>query len=458
MTKPTQQSLPTTLYGQGRGTHQAAVRGRPTRAARLRPGSLLLALHLFTTSWALAQPTATTDLTTATPRSAPAPAPGPPAPAGSAGFTAAGPAAAEPAAERIQLEPLNDPVIDIRTSSKREAGEWILRLGDTLTIELAPGGVDRLRARAKAKRQDIGLFLDGFYLKGIEPRRDSTNPDCLIFVPTYKEVDKPAWSEIFLYPENIRDRLLVSVGFPDGEMARSEFRVHLYILPPWQVLMSVLLALLLLGGLYYVGKYTCMLRDGIGITGASTNMEERTFSLGRTQMAWWTALVLWAFLFLYLFTGSVQLTQSVVILIGLGAGTALGAIAIDKTKNGRQVQPQVDQILDTEVQVMESWSAVNSEEAVITKRQQLIHSIGRDTPPPPTSRGLLVDLLSDAHGVSLARVQIFLWTLVLSVVFVHSVLTKLGMPDFDNTLLTLMGVSSGTYLGFKIPESPPGRT
>lgn len=26
------------------------------------------------------------------------------------------------------------------------------------------------------------------------------------------------------------------------------------------------------------------------------------------------------------------------------------------------------------------------------------------------------------------------------------------MPEFDGTLLALMGISSGTYLGFKIPE------
>ena len=26
------------------------------------------------------------------------------------------------------------------------------------------------------------------------------------------------------------------------------------------------------------------------------------------------------------------------------------------------------------------------------------------------------------------------------------------MPDFDSTLLTLMGISGGTYVGLKIPE------
>jgi uncharacterized membrane-anchored protein YhcB (DUF1043 family) len=408
-----------------------------------------------------------------------APAPAAPVPAAAVTPTPAPvltPAAAvvpgpEPLPDRIQLEPLSESIVHVTTSSGREGGMQILRLGDTLTLDLAPGGVDRLRARSKAKRQDIGLFLDGFYIKGIEPRRDPASPDRLIFVPVYKEIDKPAWNEIFLYRENDGGGLSVSVGFPDGEMAHSTFKLRLLILPHWQVLMSSLLALLLLGGLYYVGRYTSMLRDGTGITGSTTDVQERTFSLGRSQMAWWTALVIWAFLFLYLFTGSVQLTQSVVILIGLGAGTALGAIAIDKNKNIRQVQ-QVQQQVESQAKVIDAESKVLEVERKVDDKAEAVkkieQKIGQDVAklalgeedvlPMPKSKGLLLDLLSDAYGVSLPRVQTFLWTLVLSVVFVRSVLTKLGMPDFDNTLLALMGVSSGTYLGFKIPEKPPGRT
>jgi len=29
------------------------------------------------------------------------------------------------------------------------------------------------------------------------------------------------------------------------------------------------------------------------------------------------------------------------------------------------------------------------------------------------------------------------------------------MPDFDGSILTLLGMSSGTYAGFKIPEKVP---
>jgi hypothetical protein len=73
-------------------------------------------------------------------------------------------------------------------------------------------------------------------------------------------------------------------------------------------------------------------------------------------------------------------------------------------------------------------------------------------PVAQQSEGLLVDLLTDIHGYSFHRVQLLIWTVVLAVLFCTSVLHRLIMPDFDGTLLTLMGLSSGTYLGFKLPE------
>ncbi len=45
-----------------------------------------------------------------------------------------------------------------------------------------------------------------------------------------------------------------------------------------------------------------------------------------------------------------------------------------------------------------------------------------------------------------------LWTVSLGLVFIVGVYQKLAMPEFDATLLALMGISSGVYLGFKIPE------
>ena len=44
--------------------------------------------------------------------------------------------------------------------------------------------------------------------------------------------------------------------------------------------------------------------------------------------------------------------------------------------------------------------------------------------------------------------------IVLGVVFAWAVYRDMSMPEFDASLLTLMGISSGTYVGFKWPEKP----
>jgi hypothetical protein len=48
------------------------------------------------------------------------------------------------------------------------------------------------------------------------------------------------------------------------------------------------------------------------------------------------------------------------------------------------------------------------------------------------------------------------WTWVLGIIFISSVYHGLQMPQFNPTLLGLMGISSGTYLGFKVPENRGG--
>ena len=69
------------------------------------------------------------------------------------------------------------------------------------------------------------------------------------------------------------------------------------------------------------------------------------------------------------------------------------------------------------------------------------------------THGFVSDVISDSHGVSIHRLQMFAWTLVLGVIFVASVYNDLAMPEFSSTLLGLMGISSGTYLGVKTQAS-----
>ena len=172
---------------------------------------------------------------------------------------------------------------------------------------------------------------------------------------------------------------------------------------PW-LFSGVIVLLLGAVACWWLARGTALLRDG--------NSSDSPFSLGRCQMAFWFFLVAWAFLFLWLVTGRGDidtLTPEALALIGISAVTGLGAA--------------------------------------------FMGSMGVSA--PHSSRGFLMDLVteSDAQGVSFHRFQMIMWTLVMGVIFVLDVLTRLAMPKFDTTLLALMGISSGTYLGFKFTEA-----
>lgn len=69
------------------------------------------------------------------------------------------------------------------------------------------------------------------------------------------------------------------------------------------------------------------------------------------------------------------------------------------------------------------------------------------------SESFLLDILSDTGGVNFHRFQMMAWTIVLGFIFAGHVYRDLAMPQFNETLLALLGISAGTYLGLKIPES-----
>ena len=205
--------------------------------------------------------------------------------------------------------------------------------------------------------------------------------------------------------------------------------------------------------------------------------EKKPFSLSRLQMAVWFFLVLGAFIFLNLVTHSVDtLNQQALILIGIGTGTALGAALVDTSKRADrdsrldELRPIADGLAAeiTELQAADPQKPIDPKSGlysaaslpsvqVAEKRAKLAAAVReikeieleRST---PVSKGFFKDILSDTGGVSFHRFQMLSWTIVLAFVFIYSVWERLAMPAFSVLLLSLMGISAGTYLGFKVPE------
>ncbi len=141
------------------------------------------------------------------------------------------------------------------------------------------------------------------------------------------------------------------------------------------------------------------------------------FSLGRAQMTFWALLVFAATCSLWFITWTLEpIPDAILSLLGISVLTGLGSVAIESSKS-------------TGTRGAKNRSG---------KRRRLGH--------------FLADITNDGTGMSIHRLQAVVWTLFLGWVFVRSVATVISMPSFDGSLLILMGISSGTYLGFKFPE------
>ncbi|MFL5542539.1 MAG: hypothetical protein ACJ8J0_26370 [Longimicrobiaceae bacterium] len=191
-------------------------------------------------------------------------------------------------------------------------------------------------------------------------------------------------------------------------------------------------------------------------------LDLRPYSMARTQMAFWFLLVTTAFLAIWIVTGDTQgvITTQAIFLIGLGAGTALAAGAVEKNKREEQAAV-ADRLITLDDQrrglVVERAAAgpLSPPDAIddeMLEVEAARAAIRRDTPDAPTSKGFFRDVLSDQDGPALHRYQHFVWTLIIGAIFGLGAYRTLALPKIDDTMLLLMGISAATYVGFKTRE------
>jgi hypothetical protein len=74
----------------------------------------------------------------------------------------------------------------------------------------------------------------------------------------------------------------------------------------------------------------------------------------------------------------------------------------------------------------------------------------RATQTTRASQGFFTDLISEGGEPEIARLQMLVWNFILGIVFIWQSVFQWTMPTFDPTLMTLLGISSATYVGFKL--------
>lgn len=219
---------------------------------------------------------------------------------------------------------------------------------------------------------------------------------------------KDVWLQVLAKPWEQR-RVAISIG-TDKEAWPSDVtvdfeRIRTGWLFGWAILFIVMAALFF----RYV-RSSDIIRDTGTLNPVPPPGTRKQYSLGRTQMAVWTFIIAPALAFIFMVTWNAgAISNGVLVLMGISFSTTLLAAIQDNAS------------------------------------------------PPKPSLGFWNDLIDDGTNQtgpspSIHRFQMVLFTIILVVIFVAKTAVGLVMPDFDPSLLALMGISNGTYLGFKMQD------
>lgn len=366
-------------------------------------------------------------------------------------------------------------------------------------ISLRVEDLSALYAEAACENEDIILYLNDRPLVGTTPEPPSNPTSSILHFPLRRtDQTHDVWSDILGSPTSDSRLLRISVGLENAFAIPSDVEVELDVLRSFWIGLWISVVVILMITFFVMAYRSDILRD---IGPPVPNGKQKQYSLARVQAACWFFIILVSYLFISTMTddyGS-AITGTVLGLMGISLGTTVGSAFVDASKadtiqtRKKDVEEKVAEVsqlreslkLDKEAQ---EQRVKDLKEALTEKKKNETSSSSDDiaeaeaqlrvakskldeikdrqasTTKTKTaeeqhlkklsneSENFLVDILSDASGLSFHRFQIFAWTLVLGIIFIYQVYRNLAMPEFDASLLAVLGISAGTYLGFKIPE------
>ncbi|HVQ38793.1 MAG TPA: hypothetical protein VMS31_14745 [Pyrinomonadaceae bacterium] len=354
--------------------------------------------------------------------------------------------------------------------------EGHLELDDLVAVEVE--GLSEWAATNDTSK--LVPFINGRAITGNYPEAILPTRNHLQFHLELTPENKNVWIDLLGEPSGLRKPVAFSVG-PEGVGPfDSKFdknnKVPLTVISPIYGLVALFVIIGTLFILIWLARTTNLIRERGGVLVPG---KLRPYNLGRWQMAFWFFLIYSSYTAIWLITDALDtITPSLLALMGISAGTALGEALIDSGKtdaNDAQLQAlvaekqsleqsipdlgaQLDVVSAKATPTMEDTTSRDSLNKQLqdgrTRLAQVNQQIDALTPPESraVSAGFLRDILADSSGYSFHRFQIFAWTIILGIIFISAVYNSLNMPEFSSTLLGLMGLSSGTYIGFKFPE------
>lgn len=404
-----------------------------------------------------------------------------------------------------------------------QSGPAVVSLGDMIAVKVS--GLSELKE--KCGQTPIVLYLNGYPMKTVRPYPPSapsapaasgasapsgelrfvlrvtdvskaTDGTSLPSTATSGDKSSELWRPILGRPPWPweKPRLIeVSVGIDDQYPLKAAANTPLLAFQlnilgsRWFAIWGGIFVIMV-GVFYWCARHTNIIRNGNPLITAAGESWARpsadpaggrarrrrlsgTYSLSKFQGALWFFVILAAYLFIGIVTGDYlnSINATALILLGIGAGTVIGAAVIDANradpaKNKTDITDTETRLkkLETDIKAINDQLETPSPNATQLEQDRLKQNrLDKEDEQrlvladyfklTGRSEWFLTDILSDANGVSFHRFQMAVFTVVLGVVFIKGVYDDLAMPEFNQTLMGLLGLSAGTYLGLKIPEA-----
>jgi hypothetical protein len=358
-----------------------------------------------------------------------------------------------------------------RTEGGADAGE------PTFSITLHVIGISKLAKTGDYTATKLIPFINGVPIGEVHLDYVDLESEQMRFRFTLTDKTLPDWTDLLGLEAR---RVTLGIGWNvSGQkvMAANKLVIRAATWPRLIAFISISIVIVL--SVVILGRRTALLRDrpepvandGTAF-GASSSETKATFSLARAQMAWWLVISAISFLYLWAVLDKWTFNAKVLTLLGISGATGLSSVLIDSGKQksaageldlalaDKALKAREFAVTDAELSRLRDDEATNRLAVVAEQANQerlrlidkRIETLKREAGPASTTLGFIRDLLSDKDGISLHRYQLVVWSIVLGVLFVYKVYTTLQIPLIDDTLLTLMGISGGLYLGFKWPD------
>ena len=352
-------------------------------------------------------------------------------------FSVAGPARdAKAEAAAPACPPSGAKVTEVYRSGDPTKKENAAEIGNKIVVVLDKP-VEFLIQRA-CLNKDVVLYIDG-RATGNKLAVPVTEPHSgLSFFLRATGASREFWTAQFGRPDFDQRPMRVTVGIEDQAPLPSDKTLNLIVLPPWWLLFWLVLFIVLVIGFFKIARNSTILRDPV--LDPATPNALGAYSLAKVQGASWFFIITASYLLIGIVTGdfSNSINSTALILLGIGAGTVVGSAAIDASKIEQRKTDLATEKGNLTAAAANSPAAQNAQAKIDALSGKSVN--------------FLQDILSDGNGVNFHRFQLAAWTLVLSIIFIKEVYVDLAMPTFNQTLMGLIGLSAGTYLGLKIPE------